>query len=135
MASILYANLFEFMMIQMLISRQEAAFTVLLLGHVWEGSGFHFSSDRARISQELFFLDYRSDNGELMRKINFMRFPLLVQWKVDLSIWPHWIQTSIRPDLTLKWELTPNTNLGLDLFCFKWYNFPQSIISNDCFSL
>lgn len=122
------------MMIQTLISRQEAAFTVLLLGHVWKGSGSHFSSDTARISQEWFFLEYGSDNGELLRKIYVVRFPLLIQLIFEFGVTE--FKPNIRPDLTLKWEFTPNVNRGLPgQFCFKLYHFLQIVISNECFSL
>lgn len=134
MAGALYVNLFEFMMIQMLISRQETAFTVLLLGHAWKGSGSHFSSDAVRISQEWFFLDYGLDNEELLRKIYLMRFPLLIQLISEIGI-PEF-EPHVRWELTLKQDLTPNVNLRLlGPFSFKWYNFPKTIISNQGFSL
>lgn len=75
------------------------------------------------ISPEWFFLDGGSDNWELLRKIYFMSFPLLIQLIFEFGVTE--FKPSIRPDLTLKWELTPNVNLGLlGRFCFKCCNFP-----------
>lgn len=63
-----------------------------------------------------------------------MRFPLLIQLMFEIGIAefkPH-----IRSELTLKQDLTPNVYLRLlGQFSFKLYNFPKSIISNQCFSL
>lgn len=47
-----------------------------------------------------------------------MRLPLLIQLIFGCGVTA--FKPSIRPDLTLKWELTPNVNLGLlDQFCFR----------------